>query len=112
MLVEVKSSPKAFQKAKKQLLDGKEKLVEVLSALGLSSALKFVGVFYAHNPTELPMFDCDPCSIFSIVGESEIQEKMKNIEEIVLQSHENRNASINVEDYVEIAKHLLFIAQG
>ena len=84
MIMEVKSSQKAYQKATKQLFDGKERIEEVLSALGLSAtAFKFVGVFYAHQATELPLFECDPCSTFAIVGEDNILKNLEKIDEVV-----------------------------
>ena len=55
MCLEVKSSQKAYQKAVKQLFDGKERLEEIFAVLGKTSAWKFVGVFYAHNAAELPL---------------------------------------------------------
>ena len=49
MLLEVKYNQKAYQKATKQLFDGKEKLEEVLFKLGMTTTTwKYVGVFYAQ----------------------------------------------------------------
>jgi hypothetical protein len=112
MTDEAKSNQKGYQKAIKQLFDGKDRYEEVFSALGLTTAWKHVGVFYAHIAGELRLFDCDPCSIFAIIGEEQIPGKMKNVEEVVVQSHENWNPLDHVEEFVEISKQLLFIAQG
>ena len=113
MIMEVKSSQKAYQKATKQLFDGRERIEEVLSALGLSAtAFKFVGVFYAHQASELPLFECDPCSTFAIVGEDNILKNLEKIDEVVLQSHQDWNPSDHVHEFVQLCKQLLFIAQG
>ena len=55
---------------------------------------------------------CDKCSTFAIVGEDQIPDKLISIRDIICQSHENWNPSDHVEEFVEITKHLLFIAQG
>ena len=112
MFTEVKSNQKAFPKAIKQLCDGKERLQEVYSAIGLTTKFRFVGVFYAHVAANLPMFDCEPCTTFAIVGEENIPGNMEQIEELVMESHENWNPSDHVEEFVELSKQLLFIAQG
>ena len=112
MTVEVKSSQKAYQKSIKQLFDGKDRMEEVFSVLGLTTAWKHVGVFYADVPGKLPLFDCEPCSTFAIIGEGEIPGKMKRIDELIISSHENWNPSDHVGEFVEVAKQLLFIAQG
>ena len=39
MLLEVKSNQKGYQKAKKQLFDGKARLEELLAAIGLKTTL-------------------------------------------------------------------------
>ena len=49
MLVETKAHQKSYQKARKQLFDGKDRLEEVLSDFGFATAWKYVGVFYAHK---------------------------------------------------------------
>ena len=111
LLVEVKSSQKGYQKATKQMFDGKERLEEILSALGIT-AWKYVGVFYAQIGIELPLFDCQHCSIFAIIGKDEIPDKLKKAEEEVMNKHENWNPSDHIEEFIELVKNLLFIAQG
>ena len=110
-MVEVKSSQRGYQKATKQMFDGKERLEEIFSALGIT-AWKFVGVFYAQNGLELPLFDCQHCSTFAIITEDEIPSKLKNVEKEVQLRQEDWNPSDHVEEFVELVKQLLFIAQG
>ena len=112
MCLEVKSNQKAYQKATKQLFDGKERLEEIFAAIGMTSEWKFVGVFYAHIAAELPLFDCPPCSTFAIIGEEEIAKKLPKIEEEVMKMHEKWMPELHVEEFVKLATHLLFIAQG
>ena len=84
LLVEVKSNQKGYQKATKQMFDGKDRLEEILSTLGITTEWKYVGVFYAHVGSELKLFDCQHCSIFSIIGKDEIPVKLKKVDEEVL----------------------------
>ena len=112
MCLEVKSGQKAYQKATKQLFDGKEKLEVIFAALGKTSAWKFVGVFYAHVAAELSLFDCGSCSTFAIIGEEEIPKKLPRIEAEIMKAHENWVPEHHIEEFVEVANHLLFIAQG
>ena len=112
MLIEVKCNQKGYQKATKQLFDGKERIEEVFSSLGTTTKWKYVGVFYAQLAAELPLFDCEPCSTFAIVGEDQIPEKMEAIGKLVTESHENWNPADHVEEFVKLATRLLFIAQG
>ena len=67
MLIEVKSSVKAYQKATKQLFDGIERLKEVFGAVGITTSWLFVGVFFSFGGSEKPLFECKECSIFAIV---------------------------------------------
>ena len=110
--VEVKANQRGYQKAIKQLYDGQDRMAEVFSILGLSTAWKHVGIFYAHVGADLPLFGCEPCSFFAIIGEDQIPEKMPKIDELLTQSHDNWNSSDHVEEFVRVAKQLLFIAQG
>ena len=77
MTMEVKANQKGYQKAIKQLFDGKDRLAEVFSILGLFTTWKHVGIFYAHVAAELPLFNCDLCSTFAIIGEEQIPGKLK-----------------------------------
>ena len=70
--IEVKANQKGYQKAIRQIFDAIDRLQEVFSILGLSTEWKHVGIFYAHIGAEMPLFDCDPCSIFAIIGEDQI----------------------------------------
>ena len=112
MLMEVKSSHKQYQKSQKQLFDGKERIEEVLSALGFEKEWKYVGVFFAQNGTDVKLFDCDKCSTFAIIGIDTFPEKVKNIEKEVALSQQNWQPSEHAHEFVEIAKQILFIAQG
>ena len=112
MLVEVKSNQKAYQKATKQLFDGKERLEEIFSILGMTTAWQYIGVFFALEGDGTPLFDCEKCSTFAIIGEDLIPEHLETIDEEVVKKNENWNPADHVKDFVELAKHVLFIAQG
>ena len=113
MLIEVKSSVKAYQKATKQLFDGIERLKEVFGAVGITTSWLFVGVFFSFGGSEKPLFECKECSIFAIVGDDSISTHFKSIEVEVAKLHENNwRAEEHVEEFVELAKQVLFIAQG
>ena len=116
--MEVKSDQKRYQKAKAQLFDGLEKLKEVFSALGLTSThWLYVGVFFALLSSEKPLFDCEDCSIFAIVGKDSIYGNLKKIEEKVaekhqLLNHQNWIPEDHIQEFINLAKETLFIAQG
>ena len=112
MLMEVKSNQKSYQKSQKQLFDGKERLEEVFAALGLTTLWKYVGVFFAQFGTGSPLFSCEKCSIFAIVDIKTFPEKMKAMEKEIALSHENWKPSEHVTEFVELAKQILFEAQG
>ena len=113
MLIEVKSSIKAYQKATKQLFDGIERLQEVFHAVGITTSWLYVGVFFSFGESEKPLFECKECSIFAIVGEDSISTQFKLIEEEVKKAHEvDWQAEEHVEELVEFVKEVLFIAQG
>ena len=112
MLLEVKSNQKGYQKAKKQLFDGKARLEELLAAIGLKNTFwKYIGVFNAQIPDKLPLFNCKKCSIFAIIGDS-IPENLKIIEDEVDKLQENWNPADHINEFVDIATHLLFVVQG
>ena len=81
MLVEVKSNQKQYQKATKQLFDGKERLEEVFSILGVTTAWKYIGVFFALEGDGTPLFECEKCSTYGIIGEQSITGHLEIIEE-------------------------------
>ena len=113
MLIEVKSNQKAYQKATKQLFDGFEGLKEVFGELGITTLWLYVGVFIALSANETPLFDCTNCSIFALIGEESICPNFKLIEEEVARRHENIwRPEDHVKEFVELAKEMLFIAQG
>jgi hypothetical protein len=88
MLMEVKSDQNQYGKAKKQLFDGLERLKEVFSAIGLTlTDFLYVGVFFALHGSETPLFDCEDCSIFAIIGKDSISGNLKTIEEKVAERH-------------------------
>ena len=113
MIVEVKSNQKAFQRAKKQLFDGQEKIEEVFAAIGLTTtSWLYVGVFFALIGDEEINCDCDICSHFAIIGEESIPKKLKIIEELVAKHHLDWNPHEHVKEFVDLAKETLLIAQG
>ena len=113
MLIEVKSNQKAYQKATKQLFDGFEGLKEVFGELGITTLWLYVGVFISPSGNETPLFDCSNCSIFAIIGEEYIFPNFKLIEEEVVLRQENIwKPEDHVKEFVELAKEMLFIAQG
>ena len=92
MLLEVKSSGKIgpFQKATKQLFDGIERLQDVFASIGLTTTeFVYVGAFFALHGSEKPLFDCENCSMFIIIGEESIPTNLKLIEEEIQKKHEN-----------------------
>ena len=110
MIWEVKWNQKQYQKAKKQLFDGIERIQEILAAIGLTAtSWKLVVVFFAFVGTE---FVCERCSIFSIIGEAAIHPNIQSIEEKVAERHQNWNPSDHVQEFVDLTKEILFIAQG
>ena len=116
MLLEVKSSGKIgpYQKATKQLFDGIERLQDVFASIGLNTTTwKYVGVFFALHGSDKPLFDCENCSLFTIIGAESIQTNFKLIEEEIAQKHANSwKPEEHVEEFVNLAKQVLFIAQG
>ena len=110
MILEVKWNQKQYQKAKKQLFDGMEQIQEIIAALGLSTTTwQFVGVFFAYVGTA---FDCEICSIFTIIGEAAIPCNLKLIEEVVAKKHQSWVPSDHVQEFGDITKEILFVAQG
>ena len=112
MLIEVKYNQKAYQKATKQLFDGKDRLEEIFSILGMTTAWQYIGVFFALEGDGTPLFDCEKCSTFGIIGEESIAEHLETIEEEISKKNENWNPGDHVEEFVELAKQVLFVAQG
>ena len=112
MNLEVKVDSKKFKSAKPQLYDGKNRLDEIFSEIGVPSAWKFIGVFYAQTGEKL--FDCpkDKCSTYAIIGEDQIEEKLKQIEKDIAFSNKTWEPSKHVEEFIELFKELVFIAQG
>ena len=113
MIVEVKSNQKQYQKAKKQLFDGQEKIEEVFAAIGLTTTnWHYVGVFFALIGDKDIVCDCDLGSHFAIIGEESIPKKLKIIEELVAKKQQEWNPQEHVKEFVDLAKETLFIAQG
>ena len=112
MLMEVKSNQKAYQRSQKQLFDGKESIQNAFSAQGKKTAFKYVGVFFAQDGVGKPLFDCEKCSVFTIIGTENFPEKMKSIEKEVALSNENWKPSEHVDEFIKVAKEILFITQG
>ena len=113
MLIEVKSSQKAYQKATKQLFDGIDRFKEVLGAIGLKSPWLYVGVFISFKANDTPLFDCERCSIFAIVGEESMQTNFKIIDKQVSEQHSDEwKPEEHVKEFLDISSEILFVAQG
>ena len=113
MVIEVKANISKYQKAKKQLFDSKERIEEICHILGPTTKWLFVGVFYAHqNSSGKPIFDCEPCSVFGIVGEEAIGDKLAQIDENATKLHDAWVPSDHLEEFGNLVKELMFIAQG
>ena len=73
MVLEVKASQSKYQTAKRQLFHAKEKIEEIFAALGIPSPKwKYVGVFFAQHGSEKPLFTCNNCSKYAIIGQENI----------------------------------------
>merc|ERR1712173_164873 len=64
LVIEVKANQSKYQKSKKQLFDAKDRVLEALAALEFTSKWKYVGVFFAQEGSDVPLFECDECSKF------------------------------------------------
>ena len=109
MNIEVKASHKHFDNAKKQIKDCRKRIQAVLDCIpGMSSLWKFIGVCCIGDGC----FDND----FVINGsdlesDSYFDRKLCNIQKKVDVSSWSPNDN-RINEFVEIAKHLLFVAQG
>ena len=117
MAIEIKASASSSncQKAKKQLLEAKDISERIYGEIGLSTKLLFAGVFYAtkHSPENIQMQDSPfNDSIFSIVGEENIEEKLRLIDEQATQLNRSWSLADHLDEFVKLIKNLLFIAQG
>ena len=113
MVLEVKASQSKYQTAKRQLSHAKEKIEEIFAALGItSSKWKYVGVFFAQHGSEKPLFTCNNCSKYAIIGPENIAQQLTEIELEIMKREENWNPHDHVTEFVDIVKQLLFIAQG
>ena len=117
MAIEIKASASSgnCQKAKKQLLETKDIIETIIGEIGSSSKLLFAGVFYAtKNSSENMQMPDSPFnnSIFSIIGEETIEEKLKLIDGLATKLNQNWLLARHVEEFVELVTNLLFIAQG
>ena len=120
MIIETKSTESRgmFQKAKKQLLDGKSRLEEICAAIAAVTKWKFCGVFYASATVESGErpFTCDcnkKCDLFSIVGEEAFEFHFRQIEEEIAKSHEESWIPANhIKEFVELMKQVMLKAQG
>ena len=89
LVVEVKSSSSQYSKGKKQLLDSKERIAEIVGNVMATTKWKFAGVFIAKSKSEKDMFNCEKCSLFTIIGIDNIVNQLPEIEKEILTSHEN-----------------------
>ena len=80
-MIEVKANQSKYQTAKKQLFDAKERIEDIMATLGISSGWKYVGVFFAQtNESGKPLFECDNCLKFVIIGPENIADSLQEIE--------------------------------
>ena len=115
LIIEVKSRDFRYQKSVKQMFHAKAKIEEVFGDIGVSTKFLYAGVFFAQFGSGNPIFNCDcptNCSKYAIVGPENIADSLTQIEEEISMSHENWNPSEHVDEFIETAKHLMFIAQG
>ena len=117
MAIEIKASASSSncQKAKKQLLEAKDISERIYGEIGLSTKFLFAGVFYAtkHSPENIQMQDSPfNDSIFSIVGEETIEEKLRLIDEQATKLNRSWSLADHLDEFVNLIKNLLFIAQG
>ena len=68
--------------------------------------------FFALIDHDECVFECDNCSNFVIVGEEQIFEKIKIVEEQVAEKNKDWKPEEHIEEFIELAKETLFIAQG
>ena len=88
LVVEVKSSSSQYAKGKKQLLDTKERIAEIVGNVMATTKWKFAGVFIAKSKSFKPMFNCEKCSLFTIIGIDNIAKQLPKIEKEILKRHE------------------------
>ena len=117
MAIEIKASASNgnCQKAKKQLLETKDIIEKIIGEIGPSTKLLFAGVFYAtkNSPENTQMPDSPfNDSIFSILGEETIEEKLRLIDEQAIKLNRSWSLADHLEEFVKLIKNLLFIAQG
>ena len=119
MVIEVKANVQKFQKAKKQLFDAKTKIEEICSCINFGHGTKFLfaGVFFGLEKTsEQPLFLCNcpfSCSNFTIIGQENIEEALDLIGKRAVEIHAQQwNPSEHLGELMELAKQLMFIAQG
>ena len=89
LVIEVKASSSQYSKGKKQLLDAKERIAEIVGNVMAATKWKFAGVFIAKSKSEKEMFNCEKCSLFTIIGIDNIVKQLPEIEKKILTSHEN-----------------------
>ena len=89
LVVEVKTSSSQYSKGKKQLLDAKKRIAEIVGNVMATTKWKFAGVFIAKSKSEKEMFNCEKCSLFTIIGIDNIINQLPEIEKEILTSHEN-----------------------
>ena len=114
IIIEVKASDLKYQKFMKQMFDAKEQVQRIFGAIGSATRFKYAGVFFAQNGSHKPLFNCN-CSLgcsFTIIGRENIEKHLPEIEADIALAHDNWDPSKHIEEFLEIAKQILFIAQG
>ena len=116
MDIEVKATDNGFNSAKQQVQDCRERIQAVFDCIqNMSSLWKFVGVCFIGNCTSNKDFvingtvDPDDPNAITVFCD-----KLTNIEQKVHHSHQQiwNPTQDRIKEFVEVAKHLLFIAQG
>ena len=70
---------------------------------------KYIGMFYASLDSRQPLFDCQSCLAWTIVGKENIQSKLEHMESRLKPGW---NPLEHLLDFIELIKEIMFIAQG
>ena len=70
---------------------------------------KYIGMFYASLDSGQPLFHCQTCLAWTIVGKENIQSKLEHMES---RFKPGWNPLEHLLDFIELIKEIMFIAQG
>ena len=109
MNIEVKASPKQFDHAKEQIKDCRKRIQAVLECIpGMSSLWKFIGVCCIGDGRDKNDFVINGSDLeSSTTFEMKLGHIEKQLDHLSWSPNEER-----IREFVNIAKHLLFVAQG